>query len=228
LDSARVTGTVSVSLGSDGQPQFTVNENVAWDALAGSEAASALAAGADAICFGTLGQRNEPSRSTIRTLVNGAPRQALRILDINLRPPYVSTDVVEQSLALADVLKVNDAELAWLSATLGCTGDARAQMGKLAARYQLQCVACTRGNKGSLLFSKGIWSEHPGVGTSIVDTVGAGDAFTAALTLGLLTGCPLDAVNAWANQLASHVCAHAGAMPPVPPNLRLTALSQDP
>jgi fructokinase len=80
-------------------------------------------------------------------------------------------------------------------------------------------VALTRGARGSLLRGPTGWDDHPGLAADVVDTVGAGDAFTAALTLGLLLDWPLDRTNAHANEVACHVCGCAGATPSLPPRL---------
>lgn len=228
MDSERPTGTVTVAVAPDGQPQFTIHEHVAWDALSGESAGRLAVAGADALCFGTLAQRSEPSRSTIRSLVTAAPRTALRVLDVNLRQHYFSRAMLEESLRLANVLKVNDAELPVLAKLLGLAGDERAQLDQLAQRYQLRLVAFTRGSRGSLLFTEGRWSEHPGVATRVVDTVGAGDAFTAAMILGLLAGWDLDRINQVANQVAAYVCSCAGATPELPQALRALFVSARP
>jgi fructokinase len=220
LDATLPTGTVSVELAADGQPQYRIHENVAWDAIAG-EAASRKAVGqADAVCFGTLAQRSETSRQSIRTLVELTPKAALRILDVNLRQNYFSRQLIDESLALANVLKVNDAELPQLAVMFHLKGDVRAQIAHLADHWKLRLVACTRGAHGSLLFSAGKWSEHAGTATPVADTIGAGDSFTAAMTLGFLAGWNLDAINHRANQIAAYVCSCPGATPPLPAQLR--------
>lgn len=216
VDTSLPTGTVSVAVAADGQPQFEIHENVAWDALSGEAAGRTAVASADAVCFGTLAQRSERSRSTIRSLVAGAPGQSLRILDVNLRQHYFSAALLEESLSLASVLKLNDAELVTLAGPLDLTGDSRSQIVQLAERYELRLVACTRGECGSLLFSEGSWSEVAGKKIQVVDTVGAGDAFAAAMTLGLLAGWPLDIINQRANEVAAHVASCAGGTPALP------------
>jgi len=218
VDPMLPTGTVSVEVASDGQPQFQIHENVAWDALSGESCARRAVAEADAVCFGSLAQRSEPSRSTIRSLL--APTHALRVFDINLRQNYFSSRLIQESLALANVLKVNDTEMSRLAEMFDLTGGDRSQISQLAERYKLRCVAYTRGERGSLLFSEGRWSEHPGIKTKVVDTVGAGDSFTAAMTLGLLAGWDLDRINEHANQIAAFVCSCAGATPELPERIR--------
>lgn len=220
VDDQLPTGSVGVTVNAAGQPQYEIYENVAWDAIHGEAAAQRAVAGADAVCFGSLAQRNAVSRASIQALVSAAPATALRIFDINLRQHYHSREVIEQSLALANVLKVNDAELPRLAEWFGITGDVRAQIQQLASRFSLRAVALTRGGDGSLLFADGRWSEHPGVATTIADTIGAGDSFTAAMTLGLLKGWDLDRINDHANRLAAFVCSQAGATPSSPESFR--------
>ena len=213
VDPVRPTGTVGVTVDADGQPQFDIHRDVAWDHLEVTPAATRAVAAADAVCFGTLAQRGEVSHATIRALVAAAPSASLRILDVNLRQHYWSKALIEESLALATVLKVNDTELPKLAALFELRGDVRSQIDQLSERWGLRAVAYTRGEHGSVLRTAHAWSEHPGVTTTVVDTVGAGDAFTAAMTLGLLAGWPLDDVNAHANRVAAFVASHAGGTP---------------
>jgi fructokinase len=210
------TGTVSIALGGDGQPHYTIHENVAWDRLEADTPMLAAMREADAVCFGTLAQRSAASRRAIHALLSAARSDALRILDINLRPPFIAADVIAESLGLASVLKLNDDELPVLAKLFHLGGNSRDQIVALAERFELRLVALTRGCRGSLLFADGAWSEHAGLPTKVCDTVGAGDSFTAALTLGFLRGCSLDEINARANEVAAFVCSQAGAMPPLP------------
>ena len=221
VDERLPTGTVAVEIDAAGQPCFQITTGVAWDHLQVTPEAVIVASSADAICFGTLAQRDAVSHESIRSLVAASPSEALRILDVNLRQQYFSRTLIEESLLLATVLKVNDLELPQLSAMFGLAGGDHAQMAQMAERWQLRAVALTRGDKGSALLTEHGWSEHPGVSVQVVDTIGTGDAFTAAMTVGLLSGWALDDVNAHANRVAAFVASHAGATPPLP--LELTA-----
>ena len=225
VDPKLPTGTVGVEVAADGQPKFTIHENVAWDAIRGQSTGRLAVAAADAICFGTLAQRSEPSRSTIISLVAAAPPHALRIFDVNLRQDYFSSRLINESLAFADVLKLNETELPQLAAMFDLTGDERSQIRQLAERNLLRVVAYTRGGRGSLLFSEGSWSEHPGFPTEVADTIGAGDSFTAAMTLGLLAGWPLDEIHQRASEVAAYVCSQPGATPVLPEHLRAPFLA---
>jgi len=219
IDDVAPTGTVEVQLAADGQPRFIIHEDVAWDRLAASGDALAAVSQVDAICFGSLAQRHPVSRKAIQLLVAATPRRALRIFDINLRQHFYSHEIIEQSLALANVLKLNHEELPVLAGMFSLSGPARAQLQELALRFELRLIALTHGAAGSLLLSEGHWSEQPGIPARVVDTVGAGDSFTAALAAGLLNGIPLDELNLLANQLASYVCSCPGATPPLPAHL---------
>ncbi len=225
VDPVAPTGTVTVEVDGDGQPRFTIHEGVAWDALAASPSGLRAVASADAVCFGTLAQRSDTARDALRSLLRAVKPGALRVFDVNLRQHFYSAPMIVESLAFADVLKVNDSELRRLAGMFQLAGNQRAQIEQLATRHRLRAVACTRGGRGSLLWADGRWSDHPGVPTQVADTVGAGDSFTAAMTLGLLAGWDLDVVNARANAVASHVAACAGATPELPPALRAPFLA---
>jgi fructokinase len=224
-DRGHPTGTVSVTL-TAGQPSYTIHENVAWDFLPCTPALLDLAARADCICFGTLAQRSETSRATIRNVLSHSRPGALRIFDINLRQRYYSREIIEEYLALATVLKINDDELPAIAAfLLGANSPA----GLFKRFANLRLVALTRGGKGSALFSAdGSADEHPGYPVEhVADTIGAGDAFTAALAVGMLNQSPLKQINEQANCLASFVCTQVGATPVIPESVR-SAMSGKP
>lgn len=219
-DASLPTGTVSVRLAPDGQPNFIIHENVAWDAIEVTALGRDAVARADGVCFGTLAQRCERSRATLRDLIAATPSTALRVFDVNLRQDFYSAGLIEESLRWANVLKINEGELARLAEMFGIPGDERGLLDEFARRFSLDAVACTRGARGSLLLARGQWSECPAVPTEVVDTIGAGDSFTAAMTLGLLAGWPLDEVNRRASALARFVCSQPGATPALPEALR--------
>ena len=218
IDEIAPTGTAKVVLSGDGLAHFTIQENVAWDYIAANREALAAAGTADAICFGSLAQRCQTSRNSILQLVAAAPAKALRVLDINLRQQFYTRAVIEKSLQLADVLKLNEEELPILAAMFGFSGPAKRQIDRLAQTFDLHVIALTRGPDGSLLFQqKGKrWSDCRSHPVQVIDTVGAGDSFTAVLVLGLLQKMDLDEINEVANEVARYVCSQAGATPSLP------------
>ncbi|MFN9372291.1 MAG: carbohydrate kinase family protein [Planctomycetaceae bacterium] len=216
------TGTVLVELDPRGQATYSFASNTAWDNLAWTPTLAELASRTSLVCFGTLGQRAAPSLATIRRFVEATPATASRLLDINLRPPHWNAAVVHESLPLANVVKLNDQELAELSPLLDLTGPEPLRLEQLLRRYDLRLVALTRGERGSVLLSAtGERSELPGEPVTVADTVGAGDAFSAALALGLVLGHPLADIHRRASCVAAYVCTQSGATPGIPTELRL-------
>ena len=215
-DEEAPTGTVSVSLSGSGIPNFTIHEDVAWDRLAITPQALAAVEAADAVCFGSLAQRNEPSRTSIQKLVAASSSKSLRVFDINLRQNFYSTDVIRASLELANVFKLNDSELEVLARMFRLTGSVREQVEQLAREFDLHVIALTRGPSGSLLFQAGEWADQTSAPTAVVDTVGAGDAFTAALVMGLLLKRKIAEISQLADEVARYVCSCPGATPALP------------
>jgi fructokinase len=220
VDAGAPTGTVSVEVSATGQPRFTIHENVAWDRLEASAGARVAVERADAICFGTLAQRTKPASEAVNALLAAARPEALRVFDINLRPPFVDPDVIARSLAAANVLKLNEQELPVLAKFFDLAGEPARQIATLADRFSLRLVALTRGGDGSLLFSQGEVLDQAGTPTIVRDTIGAGDSFTAALVAGFLRGWPLEQISRHANAIAAFVCSQPGATPPLPEALR--------
>lgn len=219
-DPAHSTGTVTVELSADGKPTFTIMTGVAWDHVPQSPALLDLARRTDAVCFGSLAQRAPVTRDTIAAFLQATPPRALRVFDINLRQQFYSRAIIDASLRLANVLKINDEELPVVAELLGLAAtDEAGRLAELAKRYPLRAVALTCGSRGSLLLAGGQLSRHPGITVKVVDSVGAGDAFTAAFVLGLLRGHDLESINVHANRVAAYVCTQAGATPPLPADL---------
>ena len=219
-DPRHPTGTVTVSLGPAGDASYVFASDTAWDHLGWEPSLGELAARANAVCFGTLGQRAEESRRTIRRFLEAAG-QAVRVFDVNLRQAIYSPELIRESLALANVLKLNDDELPVVAAACGVSADDPvAAVRELAERHGLRLAALTRGAAGSLLVADGVVSTRSAEARTIVDTVGAGDAFTAAVVMGLLGGRPLEVMHDHAARLAAFVCGHRGATPRIPAELR--------
>lgn len=219
VDKAHPTGTVTVKLDENGKADFTIHENVAWDFIPLDAGLLELAAQTDAVCFGSLCQRWEVSRNTVRRFLQATKPDCIRVLDINIRQSYYNKDIVHTMLQVSDVLKLNDEELPVVAELLDMTGSETNIFSQLTERYSLRLIALTRGASGSRLYAQGEDSNHPGFPAQVADTVGAGDSFTAAMTLGLLQGKELDRINEDANRVASYVCTQSGATPKLPDGL---------
>ncbi len=221
IDAVHATGQVTVALKPDGQPAYTIHEASAWDFLELTDEWVQLAERADAICFGSLAQRSAASRQTIQTLAAESSSRCVRVFDVNLRAPFYSSETVEESLELATVVKMNNAEVPMVLGLLGLPAEDEAIASRLKAGAEriltefpnVNMVAITRGAQGSLLVKREEWHEHPGIATKVRDTIGAGDAFTAAMTHYLMRGAGLAALNEAGNRWGSWMASQAGAMP---------------
>lgn len=222
ISSRYPTGYVEACLDRRGVASYHFPDDTAWDHLTVSDWAARQSRAASAVCFGSLAQRSAESRQAIRNFLGSLPESSLKVFDVNLRQEYFSKEIIDRSLALADILKLNDEELAVLAKLFNLQGDERQQLSSLRDSYQLQLLILTKGAHGSLLLRGEEVSEHPGIPTTgLVDTIGAGDSFTAAVVVGFLLGPPLDEINAHANRLAAYVCSQRGAMPAIPAAFRL-------
>lgn len=222
-DSAYATGTVTVSV-ETGEPEYVIHEPVAWDQLIMTPQWEDLARNADAVCFGTLAQRSATSRAAIQQFVDETRRDCVRIFDVNLRSPHWSADVLRESLGRATILKLNALELPQvLRSTGACPHPADADSDEeilrgarsLLERYPVQLVCVTMGSRGSLLATRSEFHRHPGLTAQVKDTVGAGDAFTAALAHYYLQEASLPVLNEAGNRWGAWVASQPGGMPPL-------------
>jgi fructokinase len=218
-DSSHPTGTVKVLVDSLGQPQYEITENVAWDFLEMTSEWRALAAQASAISFGSLAQRSAPSRRTILDFLTAAGPKAIRVFDVNLRESFYSPEILADSSRRANLIKLNQEELPKVTELLGAPesvargGDMKSGAQWLFEATGAQLICVTRGGGGSLLVSPEASHAHQGFSVQIKDTVGAGDAFAAALVHHFLRGAPLSAMNEAANRMGAWVASCRGAMP---------------
>ena len=207
------TGTVAVTLKDNGIPTYDIVENVAWDMIELSDTAKKELNLVDAVCFGSLAQRNEVSRNTIEQAINYTSKECLKVFDINLRQDFYNKEVIEKSLELCNVLKINDEELVILSAMFGWKGSDVEKCQFLIGHYQLEMLALTCGENGSYLFTTDEQSflETPKV--KVADTVGAGDSFTGVMIIGKLQNKPLSEIHQMAVSVSAFVCTKKGATP---------------
>jgi fructokinase len=218
VDPQRPTGTVHVALDPRGVPTFTITPEVAWDHLAWEPSLAALAARTDAVCFGSLAQRNPVSRSTIRAFLSATRPDALRVFDVNLRQSWYSPEVLRDSLQRASIVKLNETELPVVLRALELPEGGGLEAGCRALReaFGLELVCLTLGPEGSLFCTAAGELSSPGVEVRVADTVGAGDAFTAVLCHHRLRGTSLARTAEAANRYGAWVAAQVGPTPAVP------------
>jgi len=213
-DPGHQTGIVEVDSDENNQPRYQIAENVSWDFLEWTPAWRQLAEQADAVCFGSLAQRATNSRETIYHFLRAMRKHAVRIFDVNLRQQFYSAGVFITSAELAHIVKMNHEELPVVMRLLGGpVGDELAAANWLRQQFALKIVCLTRGDHGSILISENGMDVHQGFALKPLDTVGAGDAFTAGLVHHYLRGSSLATMNEAANRMGAWVASQRGATP---------------
>lgn len=216
------TSTVDAMIGPDGNATYVIHENVAWDSMPASPEALALAAKAKGVNFGSLAQRGAMGRRTTLALLDATPADCLRIFDVNLRPPYIFQDVLAAGLGKATVVKMNDDELPIIAGLFGWGKEPEQALAALFAAYpNLGHAVVTRGAKGAWWHNrKRLIERRPAAAIKPVDTIGAGDSFTASVMLGLLKGWDEETIMEAALAVASFVCTSRGGTPELPDSLK--------
>jgi fructokinase len=215
FDRDHPTGTVDVLLDADHGPRYRIHENVAWDYIAGIPPLLAFAPTLDAICFGTLAQRSPVTRTTLRSLVTATRSNCLRVFDVNLREPDWTAETVAWGCAHATILKMNQEEVAHVAHAVAAPEEQTPlQVTRfLLDRFPIQLVAITRGPRGSLLVTREVVHDHPGISVHVADSIGAGDCFTAALTYYALRRRSLPVLAEASNQWGAWAATQRGGMP---------------
>lgn len=217
------TGVVQVELDDSGVPCYDIKENVAWDNIPLNQKLKDLATKTLAVSFGSLAQRNIVSRNTINAFLDAMPNEngRYKIFDINLRQNFYTKDILHKSMEQCNILKINDEELVIVSRLFGYSGvDLQDKCWAILKEYKLEILILTCGINGSYVFTPGNVSfvETPKV--DVIDTVGAGDSFTAAFIASILKGKSIVEAHQLAVNFSAYVCTQNGAMPQLPDHLR--------
>lgn len=217
------TGTVIVELDGNGIPKYTIKEEVAWDNIPFTNELEDMAKRTKAVCFGSLAQRSAVSRETINRFIDSMPtdNEVLKIFDVNLRQDFYSKEILCNSLAKCNILKINDEELGTVSRMFGYPEiDMQNKCWILLAKYNLKMLILTCGVNGSYVFRPGEISfvETPVI--DVIDTVGAGDSFTATFVAAIIKGHSIKEAHKLAVEVSAYVCTQNGAMPLLPEELK--------
>lgn len=216
------TGTVQVEIDQAGVPQYEIKENVAWDNIPYTAQLEALAKRTQAVCFGSLAQRNVVSRETINRFLDAMPQteDSLVVFDVNLRQGFYNKEILCNSMKRCNILKINDEELVTVSRMFGYPGiDLQDKCWILMGKYNLKMLILTCGINGSYVFTPGNVSFQPTPKVEVADTVGAGDSFTAAFIASVLKGKSVAEAHSIAVRTSAFVCTKDGAMPVLPSDL---------
>ena len=216
------TGSVQVKLDEKGVPAYDIKENVAWDNIPFTNEIESVARNCQAVCFGSLAQRNVVSRSTIRKFIKSTPSGCIRIFDINLRQNFYTSNVIRDSLELCNILKINDEEIMLVSRMFNYDSSNIENVCRtIMEDFSLEMVILTCGTKGSYIFTKDGVSFMPTPKVNVADTVGAGDSFTGSFCAAILRGLPVAEAHKKAVEVSAYVCTQNGAMPEIPESMKL-------
>jgi fructokinase len=213
IDTRHPTGLVEVALDSRGVPQFDIRADAAYDHLDLSAVPPGDLASAELVYFGTLIQRTEQGYLQVKAFLERKAPATLGFCDINLRPPHINPKAIQTSLRHTDILKLNTHELMQISAMTGGPQDQDASAWLL-ENYALSQIVLTMGAEGSkVIAADRTIASPPAKVDTIVDTVGAGDAYAAVFAAGCLKALPLDRTLALATEFAADICSLPGAVP---------------
>lgn len=216
------TGTVQVEVDELGIPRYDITENVAWDNIPYTAGLEELAKITKAVCFGSLAQRNTVSRETINRFIDDMQMtdDSLVVFDVNLRQDFYSMKVLNDSMCRCNVLKINDEELVVVSRMFNLPEqEPREACRMLLEKFGLKMLILTCGVDGSYVFTPEGTSFQPTPKVEVMDTVGAGDSFTAAFIANILKGKTVAEAHACAVKVSAYVCSQKGAMPEFPDEL---------
>jgi fructokinase len=211
------TGTAEVELDPSGKPMFRIVRPTAYDCVRLTPDLQKRIVGLQPrwIYFGTLYHNSETALAATTNLLDEIPL-VNRIYDVNLRDGNWNLTAVEKLAARANVIKLSDSEAEFLDASLDCgSGDSaiRRFCERWSDQYHCRIVCVTLGERGCALYECGEYLEIPGCKVEVADTVGAGDAFAAALIHGLEQGWNLYCCAEFANAVAALVASRPGAIP---------------
>jgi fructokinase len=207
--------------GLKGAMKYEFAEDAAWDHMTWSPEIGSVVKRAEALAFGTLAQRSQKSRDMVRHAAGATPPRAWRLFDVNLRQSFYDTETIRTSLTLANAVKVNEYELPEVVRRCGVRGTTDSDvLLALCDKFALRLAVLTRGTRGALLRSHTLSVEVAAPQMAVVDFVGSGEAFTAALLMGLVEGGSLDHVGMRACALAAYVRSQPLATPKIPPAFR--------
>jgi fructokinase len=215
VDPVKPTGQVLVSF-IDGAPSYEIVMDTAWDHLQFTGREAELAAVCDAVSFGTMSQRHPVAHRATQAFLAEA-KNALKIFDVNLRMDLFSAQILDEGCRVANLVKLNDEEIEIVASMLDLpSGDSRLSAEALLENYDLEAVIFTRGKRGTAAYTAKGWVEGDPASFPLAenaDSVGAGDACTAALLTARLLGRPWQAALDMANRHGAFVASQPGATP---------------
>jgi fructokinase len=209
------TGIATVNLDAKGQPTFEIHRPCAYDfiSLTSSDLSDLLSPSPDAIYFGTLLQTSSQAFQVTRNVLT-SNSTSRRFYDVNLRPSSYDPQVIRDLISRATVLKLNEDEVRTIDQIFEREHKSlKSFCEDYTNDFGLEAVCVTRGPKGCALLIGNDFIEAPGYSVQVVDAVGAGDAFAAAVLHALWNHWPAEKVADFANRVGALITSRPGAIP---------------
>lgn len=213
-DIAHNTGKVNARLAATNEMKYEIVQPVAWDFIQPTPAITAIAQAPGYLVFGSLAARSEVSRNTLLSLLQGG---RTLVLDINLRPPHFTQELITVLLQHCHILKINESELVLIGEWYKLAGDMEQQVRTLSQQFNIPTVIVTLGDKGAALFVEDRFYQHPGFKVTVADTIGSGDAFLAGYLYNRINNKTPEETLAYACALGALIASYHGGCPPYEP-----------
>ncbi|MBT3443608.1 MAG: carbohydrate kinase [Flavobacteriaceae bacterium] len=216
VKTGHTTGHVNVSLNPMGSPIYDIQENMAWDHIKFDDINKKTVKDLDALCFGTLAQRNPKAQACILKILKSTTLDCLRVFDVNFRQDFYSPKMVQKSLDLANAVKMNEDEFSIIVGMFSLLKNHEKGLQSLIRKFNLKFGIITLGENGAVMANQDEFCFYSPKNTiEIKSTVGAGDAFTAAAVMGWLDQKSLKKIIKEASDLGTYVCSHLEAVPKI-------------
>ena len=215
IGETHLTGIVKVNLTDKTEVAYKIVQPVAWDYIQPDPRMDEIVANSDVFLYGSLAVRNQQTKDTLYQLLEEAP---LKVFDVNLRPPHYDRPTIEYLLSKADIVKVNEHELAIVAGWFGILPDQKTQMKYLADRFNLRMICLTLGANGAMVLDAGGFTTQEGYPVEVQDTIGSGDSFLAMFLKHMLAGSPVSTALKNACAVGALVATHQGATPAISEN----------
>ncbi|MCQ2965477.1 MAG: carbohydrate kinase [Alphaproteobacteria bacterium] len=204
------TGTVQIKL-ENGIPTYTITPNVAWDYIKLSNEMKNSLSGVKVVCYGSLSVRSKTSYNSLKKLISLCSDDVIKFFDVNLRFPFYTKSLTEELLQSCDILKINDEELEFLKTEL-YTGTSDF-CSWLMRTFKIKTIILTGGSSYSKILMPHEILYMPTPKVKVVDTVGAGDAFSGAFLASLIQGKSVAEAHQQAVKISAFVVGQSGACP---------------
>lgn len=207
-----LTGIVKVNLTDKTEVTYKIVQPVAWDYIQLTSENQQVVKQSDVFVYGTLSVRSQQSRDTLFELLKTAN---LKVFDVNIRPPHLERETTEYLLQQADIVKVNEHELALVCDWFGIQPDVETQMKFLYERFNLKLVCVTLGAEGAVVLSEEGFHMQAGYEVQVEDTIGSGDSFLAMFLKEYTSGSSIPSALKKACAVGALVASHSGATPEI-------------